>query len=101
MALNGGPTFKFNEAVSLVANCDTQEELDAFWEKLSEGGEKLECGWVKDRFGLAWQIVPSVLPPLLTAHGPGAAARVLHAVWKMEKLDIDTLERAAAGHVRV
>lgn len=99
MALNGGPMFKFTEAISMMVNCDTQEELDAYWEKLSEGGEKVECGWVKDKFGLAWQIVPSALPQLLTSHGPEGAARVLHAVWKMEKLDIATLERAAAGNV--
>lgn len=98
MALNGGPAFKFNEAISLMVHCDTQEELDAYWEKLSEGGEKIECGWVKDKFGLFWQVVPSILPKLLTAYGQEAANRVLAAVWTMEKLDIATLERAAAGH---
>jgi predicted 3-demethylubiquinone-9 3-methyltransferase (glyoxalase superfamily) len=96
-ALNGGPQFKFTEAISLVVNCDTQEEIDYFWEKLSEGGQKVECGWLKDKYGLSWQIVPSNLIELLGNNDSQKSDRVLQAVMKMKKLDIETLKKAAAG----
>lgn len=97
-ALNGGPQFKFTEAVSQVVHCQTQKEVDYFWEKLSEGGEKVECGWLKDKFGLFWQIVPDVLLELLQDSDRQKADRVMKAMMKMKKLDIAGLERAAAGH---
>ncbi|HEU0252646.1 MAG TPA: VOC family protein [Pyrinomonadaceae bacterium] len=95
MALNGGPNFKFTEANSLMVNCDTQEELDYYWEKLSEGGQKVECGWLKDKFGLSWQIIPRILPELFST--PEQADRVMAEVVKMKKLDIATMKRAAEG----
>ncbi|HUS10445.1 MAG TPA: VOC family protein [Pyrinomonadaceae bacterium] len=94
-ALNGGPQFKFTEAISLVVHCQTQEEVDYFWEKLSEGGEKIECGWLKDKFGLAWQIVPDVLLDLLEQGDEKKAERVMKAVMQMKKLDIQGLKQAA------
>jgi predicted 3-demethylubiquinone-9 3-methyltransferase (glyoxalase superfamily) len=96
-ALNGGPQFKFTEAISLVVHCKTQEEVDHFWEKLSDGGEKIECGWVKDKFGLAWQIVPDVLLELLTDDDPQKSQRVMKALMQMKKLDIQGLKQAAAA----
>jgi len=96
-ALNGGPTFKFTEAISLVVHCETQEEIDYFWEKLSEGGQKVECGWLKDKFGLAWQIVPNYLLELLTSGDNAKTDRVMRAVMSMKKLDIEDLKQAAAG----
>ena len=93
-ALNGGPTFKFSEAISLVVNCETQEEVDHFWEKLSAGGQKGQCGWLKDKFGLSWQIVPAMLPQLLQDKDPQKAKRAMDAMMKMTKLDIKTLEEA-------
>jgi len=99
LALNGGPMFNFTEAISLVVNCDSQEELDMLWERLtSDGGAPSKCGWLKDKFGLSWQIVPAVLPKLLASHGSEGAARVFQALWKMDKLDIKILEKAAAGN---
>ncbi|HEV2830276.1 MAG TPA: VOC family protein [Pyrinomonadaceae bacterium] len=95
-ALNGGPQFKFTEAVSLVVHCDTQEEVDYFWEKLSEGGEKVECGWLKDRFGLSWQITPDVLLELLEQSDEQKSQRVMKAMMQMKKLDIEALKQAAA-----
>jgi predicted 3-demethylubiquinone-9 3-methyltransferase (glyoxalase superfamily) len=95
LALNGGPHFRFNEAVSLSVECRSQEELDELWEKLSTGGSPGQCGWLKDRFGLSWQIVPAVLPLLLAGAGPGGAQRVLAALMGMTKLDIRALEAAA------
>ena len=97
-ALNGGPQFKFTEAVSQVVHCQTQEEVDHLWEKLSEGGEKVECGWLKDKFGLSWQIVPDVLLELLQDRDQQKADRVMKAMMKMKKLDIAGLEQAAAGN---
>ncbi|MDQ2856401.1 MAG: VOC family protein [Acidobacteriota bacterium] len=94
-ALNGGPHFKFTEAISLVVHCDTQEEVDYFWEKLSAGGEKVECGWLKDKFGLSWQIVPDVLLELLQDNDTGKSQRVMHAMMKMKKLEIEGLKQAA------
>ena len=96
-ALNGGPTFKFTEAISLVVHCETQEEIDYFWEKLSEGGQKVECGWLKDKFGLSWQIVPNFLMELLLGDSQ-RSERVMKAVMKMQKLDIAELRKAAEGN---
>jgi predicted 3-demethylubiquinone-9 3-methyltransferase (glyoxalase superfamily) len=96
VALNGGPHFTFTEAISFVVNCDTQAEIDAFWEKLSAGGEKSRCGWVKDKFGLSWQIVPSVLSELV-ADDAERADRVMQALLGMDKLNIAALEQAARG----
>ena len=92
--LNGGPQFKFTEAISLMVSCETQEEIDYFWEKLSEGGQQVECGWVKDKYGLSWQVVPSILPELLQ-RGSESGDRVMKAVMKMKKLDIAEMKRAA------
>ncbi len=96
-ALNGGPQFKFTEAISLVVNCKSQEEVDYFWEKLSEGGEKVACGWLKDKFGLCWQITPEVLLELLQDADQQKVDRVMTAMMKMVKLDIKELEEAARG----
>ena len=96
-ALNGGPQFKFTEAISLVVHCQTQEEVDYFWEKLSAGGEKVECGWLKDKFGLSWQIVPDVLIELLQDSDSQKSQRVMKAMMQMKKLDIEELKQAAAG----
>jgi len=95
VALNGGPQFKFNEAISLVVHCDTQQELDEMWSKLSHGGDPRAqaCGWLKDRFGLSWQIIPTSLPRLMKS---GNTERVMGALMKMKKIDIGELERAAA-----
>jgi len=94
VALNGGPHFKFTEAISFVVNCQTQEEVDAYWEKLSAGGAEVECGWLKDKFGLSWQIVPTVLPELLSDPDPEKSRRVMQAILRMKKLDIRALEQA-------
>jgi predicted 3-demethylubiquinone-9 3-methyltransferase (glyoxalase superfamily) len=96
-ALNGGPTFKFTEAISLMVNCETQEEVDYFWEKLSEGGQKVECGWLKDKYGLSWQIVPKVLTELFHNADSEKVDRVMKAVMQMKKLDAAELKRAAEG----
>jgi len=97
-ALNGGPAFKFNEAVSLMVNCQSQREIDHYWERLSEGGDPSaqQCGWLKDRFGLSWQIVPTVLRELIAQPDPEKASRAMKAMLEMKKLDIAALERAAA-----
>ena len=97
-ALNGGPLFKFNESVSLVIHCKTQDEVDYFWEKLSEGGQKVECGWLKDKYGLSWQVVPDVLLELITDKDRQKAERVTKAMLQMKKLDIAGLQTAAAGN---
>ncbi|MFY9985573.1 MAG: VOC family protein [Chthoniobacterales bacterium] len=97
VALNGGPHFSFTEAISFWVKCDTQEEIDYFWEKLSEGGETSECGWLKDRYGLSWQIVPSSIEELISEEDPARKDRVLKAVWQMQKLDIATLDKAYRG----
>ena len=94
VALNGGPHFKFTEAVSFVVNCQTQDEVDAYWEKLSAGGAEVQCGWLKDRFGLSWQIVPTVLPTLLSDPDPEKSQRVFKAMLSMKKLDIQALKAA-------
>jgi predicted 3-demethylubiquinone-9 3-methyltransferase (glyoxalase superfamily) len=99
IALNGGPHFKFNEAVSLQIECGTQEEVDYYWEKLSEGGdpESQQCGWLKDKFGLSWQVVPRILPQLLTDADPTTSRRAMEAMLKMKKLDIAGLQRGYAA----
>jgi predicted 3-demethylubiquinone-9 3-methyltransferase (glyoxalase superfamily) len=94
-ALNGGPAFTFSPAISFFVNCETQEEVDDFWEKLSAGGEKLRCGWLKNKFGVSWQIVPSILGRLLQDKDAGKSTRVMQAMMKMDKLDIRGLEQAA------
>ncbi|MDQ3956198.1 MAG: VOC family protein [Actinomycetota bacterium] len=95
--INGGPEFKFDEAISLLVNCESQEEVDELWDKLSEGGEEGQCGWLKDKFGLSWQIVPVVFEELVTDPDPAKADRVMKAMLQMKKLDIEALNRAAEG----
>jgi len=98
VGLNGGPAhYGFSEAVSFVVNCETQEEVDKFWDALADGGEEGPCGWLKDRFGLSWQITPTALPRLLTDPDREKANRAMNAMMGMKKLDIAELERAAAG----
>ena len=97
MALNAGPLFKFNEAVSFQVACDTQAEIDHFWNSLSRGGQESSCGWLKDKFGVSWQVVPSALPQLLTSADGAATDRVMNAVLKMKKFDLEALKRAHAG----
>ena len=97
MALQGGPLFKFTEAISLFVNCETQEEVDYFWEKLAEGGSESLCGWLKDKFGLSWQIVPSTLGQLLGDKDPAKSKRVMDAMLQMRKIDIGRLQQAYEG----
>jgi predicted 3-demethylubiquinone-9 3-methyltransferase (glyoxalase superfamily) len=97
LALNGGPQFTFNEAISLSIDCHSQAEVDELWEKLSAGGSKGQCGWLKDRHGLSWQVVPAVLPKLLQDQDPAKAARVMEAMMGMTRLDIQALQDAADG----
>ena len=94
MALNGGPEFKFTEAISFFVDCKTQEEVDYLWEKLSDGGEKGQCGWLKDKYGVSWQIVPSALGELLTDKDPEKSKRVMEAMLKMTKIDTNILKQA-------
>ena len=94
VALNGGPHFKFTEAISFVVNCETQQEVDEYWEKLSAGGEESMCGWLKDKYGLSWQVVPTILGKLMQDEDPEKAKRVMQAMLQMRKLDIETLQRA-------
>jgi predicted 3-demethylubiquinone-9 3-methyltransferase (glyoxalase superfamily) len=94
IALNGGPLFKFNESVSFLIDCKSQDEVDHFWNKLSEGGETSQCGWLKDKFGLSWQVVPSILGELLGDKDPEKAGRVMQAMLQMTKLDIAKLQEA-------
>jgi predicted 3-demethylubiquinone-9 3-methyltransferase (glyoxalase superfamily) len=96
MALNGGPQFTFSEAVSFIINCESQEEVDELWEKLSEGGEKGPCGWLKDKYGLSWQIVPTVLSEMMQDKNPEKTNRVMGALLQMKKLDIKRLQQAYA-----
>jgi len=93
--LNGGPDFKFNEAISLVVHCNNQEEIDYYWEKLSAGGQTIECGWLKDKFGVAWQIVPDILLDLINDSDRAKVDRVMKAMMKMKKLDVKKIEEAA------
>jgi len=98
VGLNGGPHFKFTEAVSFVVNCETQEEVDYFWEKLSEGGgEKVQCGWLKDKYGVSWQIVPSILAELMADKDVAKTQRVMQALLQMTKLDIQKLKQVYDG----
>jgi predicted 3-demethylubiquinone-9 3-methyltransferase (glyoxalase superfamily) len=97
VALNGGPQFKFDEAVSFQVYCDTQDEIDYYWKALSGGGEEGPCGWLKDKFGLSWQVVPSAIPQMMTDPDAEKSARVMNAFLKMKKLDIAAIERAYAG----
>jgi predicted 3-demethylubiquinone-9 3-methyltransferase (glyoxalase superfamily) len=97
VALNGGPEFTFSEAISFQVPCADQEEVDRYWNTLSEGGEQGPCGWLKDRFGLSWQIVPTALPRLLADPDPERSQRVMAAMLEMKKIDIAELERAAAA----
>lgn len=96
MALNGGPQFKFSPAISLMVNCETQREVDEMWEKLSEGGKKSRCGWLDDKFGVSWQIVPTVIAELMGGD-PQGVERMMAALLKMDRLEIETLKRAYAG----
>ena len=95
VALNGGPHFKFTEAISFVVNCKTQAEVDKFWTKLSAGGKEVQCGWLKDKYGLSWQIVPTVLGELLSDKDAAKSQRVMQAMLQMVKLDIKKLKQAA------
>jgi predicted 3-demethylubiquinone-9 3-methyltransferase (glyoxalase superfamily) len=95
-ALNGGPQFKFTEAVSFVVNCETQQEIDYFWEKLSAGGAESQCGWLKDKYGLSWQVVPTILGELMGGD-PERSNRVMQEILKMQKLEIEPLKRAYEG----
>lgn len=98
-ALNGGPLFKFSEAISFQVNCETQKEIDYYWEKLSAGGnpEAQQCGWLKDKFGLSWQVVPTMMAKLFKDENSAKAQRAMEALLKMKKLDIAALKKAAAG----
>jgi len=97
IALNGGPQFTFTEAVSFVINCKTEKEVDHFWERLCEGGEESMCGWLKDKYGLSWQVVPVILNQMLTDKDPAKAKRVMEAMLKMRKIDILLLKKAYEG----
>lgn len=97
VALNGGPEFEFDEAVSFQVSCETQDEVDYFWNRLSEGGEEVQCGWLKDKYGLSWQIVPTALHQLLGDPDPERSRRAMEAMLQMRKIDIPTLQRAADG----
>jgi predicted 3-demethylubiquinone-9 3-methyltransferase (glyoxalase superfamily) len=97
VALNGGPHFKFNEAVSFQIHCETQEEIDYFWSKLAEEGEEGPCGWLKDRFGLSWQVIPRALPQMLMDENSDKAQRVMRSMLQMRKIDLAALERAQAA----
>lgn len=97
LALNGGPQFTFSPAISLFVNCETQEEVDELWEKLSEGGQKQRCGWLKDKFGLSWQVIPSVLGKLLQDKDAEKSKRVMNAMLQMNKIDIKGLQQAYDG----
>ena len=96
-ALNGGPQFTFSQAISFFVSCETQEEVDDLWDKLSDGGEKQRCGWLKDKYGLSWQIIPTALGRLLGDKDPAKSARVMRAMMTMDKIDISGLQRAYDG----
>jgi predicted 3-demethylubiquinone-9 3-methyltransferase (glyoxalase superfamily) len=97
MALNGGPVFKFSPAISFLVNCETQEEVDDLWEKLSEGGEKEQCGWLKDKYGVSWQIVPNALGEMLQDKDAKKSERVMEAMLQMKKIDVEGLKKAYEG----
>lgn len=94
IALNGGPQFKFTEAISFSVDCETQKELDKFWEKLSKSGEEGPCGWLKDKYGLSWQIIPTILGKMLNDPDPEKSQRVMKAMLQMKKIDIESLKKA-------
>jgi predicted 3-demethylubiquinone-9 3-methyltransferase (glyoxalase superfamily) len=94
IALNGGPQFTFSPAISMYVNCESQEEVDELWEKLSEGGEKIQCGWLKDKYGLSWQVIPTILSKMLGDKDREKAARVMKAMLAMKKIEIAELQRA-------
>ena len=96
-ALNGGPAFHFNESISFVVRCDSQQEVDDYWSKLSAGGSEVQCGWLKDKFGLSWQVVPSELPQMLTGAEGASLDRMMTAIMAMKKFDLATLKRARSG----
>ena len=97
LLLNGGPTFKFSEAISLFVSCETQAEVDEYWSKLTAGGKEIQCGWLVDKFGVSWQIIPTILGKLLSDKDAKKAGRVMQAMLKMVKIDIKGLQDAAAG----
>lgn len=97
MAINGGPNFAFTHAISFLVNCKTQEEVDRFWEKLSEGGEKEQCGWLRDKYGLSWQVFPTILGELISDPDPVKSQRVMQAMLQMTKIDIAALKKAYEG----
>ena len=97
MAVNGGPHFKFTDGISLMVNCETQEEIDGLWDRLSRGGKKIRCGWLTDKFGVSWQVTPAILADLMTDPDPEKSKRVMNAILRMRKLDIEGLKRAHAG----
>ncbi len=97
IAVNGGPYFKFNEGTTLMVNCDTQEEINLYWEKLSAGGKEVQCGWLQDKFGVYWQVVPTIIGKMLSDPDQKKSQRVMQAVLKMTKLEIEPLKKAFAG----
>jgi predicted 3-demethylubiquinone-9 3-methyltransferase (glyoxalase superfamily) len=97
IALNGGPQFQFTEAISFVVNCKNQEELDHYWGRLTEGGQPVQCGWLKDKFGLSWQVTPTILAELMQDKDPAVRERVMKQMMQMVKLDIEPLKQAAKG----
>ncbi len=94
VALNGGPVFRFNESISFVVNCDTQQELDEIWARLTDGGEEVQCGWLKDRYGVSWQVVPANIAELVSGPNPARAQRAMAAMLQMVKIDIAKLQEA-------
>jgi predicted 3-demethylubiquinone-9 3-methyltransferase (glyoxalase superfamily) len=99
LGLNGGPNYRFTPAISLIVNCKTQEEIDRMWSKLSEGGTEVQCGWLTDKFGVSWQVVPTVLPEIFSNCDAEGSARVMNEIFQMVKLDISRLEKAFANTV--
>jgi predicted 3-demethylubiquinone-9 3-methyltransferase (glyoxalase superfamily) len=97
LALNGGPVFKFNEAVSFIVNCETQAEIDEYWDKLTAGGQEVQCGWLKDKYGVSWQVAPTIMAKLITDTEPTKSGRVMQALMGMVKLDISALQAAYDG----
>ncbi len=97
MALNGGPQYKFTEAISFLVNCETQEEVNELWEKLSDGGKEIQCGWLTDKYGLCWQIIPTILSQMLSDKDPQKSQRVMKAMMQMIKIDIKALQEAYDG----
>ena len=94
LALNGGPHFKFTEAISLIVNCETQKEIDTMWKKFSQGGQEVQCGWLKDKYGLSWQVVPTVLGKMMQDRDSKKTSRVMRAIFKMKKLNMKILKQA-------